>query len=177
VQYLVKKCEAKVESVFKSGATPLVIAAEKGYKDIVQFLLYEGNADAEKAGAGGWVLIVSFYLTFKNALHIATRGGYVDICRMLLDKGSPLDHQDQRGDTCLHIAIEKEFVAVASLLVKYGANFLRSNNEGKSALQVLSRHPNMKHILEGVTRVPCHIIPLTPDEDVNKKLVQTVINL
>ncbi len=124
----------------------------------------ETDADTSASGAMNW-----------NALHFAAYGGFADICRILLQRGTLLDSQDSSGNTCLHLAISKESVAIASLLLKYGADFNIKNKQRKTAKELAPRQS--AHLFDGVDRVPCKIIPIPimPSEDSEPEvLVQTV---
>lgn len=78
-----------------SGATPLVISAQKGYREIVRSLLQHG-ARTDAAGAQA-----------MNALHLAAFGAFSEIIGLLAAAGIDVDLQDARGATALHYAVAK----------------------------------------------------------------------
>ena len=103
-----------MEVPMASGATPLVISAQKGYREIVRSLLQHG-AQTDTAGAHG-----------LNALHLAAYGGFAEIIALLAAAGADLDAQDDRYASALHYAVLKSapcvfllasFVAFASFVV------------------------------------------------------------
>ena len=75
MEYLLSK-GAQIDSKFQSGATPLVIASQKGFYQIVKLLLSKG-ANIHAVGANR-----------ENSLHVAYQGGFVDIVKLLLSSGS-----------------------------------------------------------------------------------------
>ena len=92
----------------KDGTTPLYIAAQNGYEQIVQLLVEKGGANVDLADEV-ILLIVNFsfsfllsqfsiFLNVKNGvtpLHIAAQKGYVQIVQILLDKGANVDHANK----------------------------------------------------------------------------------
>ena len=88
----------------KDGTTPLYIAAQNGYEQIVQLLVGKGGANVDLADEV-ILLIVNFSFSFllsqfsiflnvkdgATPLHIAAQKGYVQIVQILLDKGVNVD--------------------------------------------------------------------------------------
>lgn len=60
------------------------------------------------------VNLIDFSDRFDNSpLHEAARNGYLDVVKLLLEKGSQIDNKNEDEETALHIAAEtgqKEYV-------------------------------------------------------------------
>jgi len=131
----------------KSGATPLVIACQKSFIRIAQNLLDRG-ANIEAAGAN-----------FLNSLHLAILAGNNEVVALLLGRGA---NPDARGGpneefTPLHLAVRRKSVYIASLLVRYGADFTEPT---------LDVPTEMARVFDGVIRIECKIIPIGQTNDV-----------
>jgi len=59
----------------------------------------------------------------------------------LLERGAPIDAADNRGRTALLIAAERGDAAIVSLLLDRGADRIRRDKEGKSALDLAASAP------------------------------------
>ncbi|KAH8406409.1 hypothetical protein KR222_000123, partial [Zaprionus bogoriensis] len=57
-----------------------------------------------------------------NALHLAAKDGFVDICHELLKRGIRVDSATKKGNTALHIASLAGQQAVIKQLIQYNAN-------------------------------------------------------
>ncbi len=55
--------------------------------------------------------------TGKSTLHYAAEGGYLSICRMLLDNGATPLNLDKFGKTPVHLAVTCGHVAVVNFLL------------------------------------------------------------
>ena len=75
--------------------TPLHLAADKGHRDIVQFLL-EKSAKIEATDKDE-----------KTPLHLAVREGQIDVVQFLLEKNAEIEATDGTGKTPLHLAADK----------------------------------------------------------------------
>jgi ankyrin repeat protein len=144
------------------GKTALA-AALSAYKEDVRFdfgcvnLLLENGANIETAGdyLGSTALAIAIrnqnleeikYLVEKGAdvntrtipiektaLMIAAREGDLELCRLLIKKGAEVDAADYSGNTALRYAIDRENLKIAKLLVMYGADIYKPNNNLESA--------------------------------------------
>lgn len=52
----------------------------------------------------------------------ASRGGYAEVVRYLLEKGASPLKQDNAGGTVLHHAIEKGHIEVVQVLIEHGVD-------------------------------------------------------
>jgi ankyrin repeat protein len=75
----------------------------------------------------------------SSALHKACLDGNVDIVRMLLEKGSPLDGRDDQGFTPLLAAASQRHFEIVKMLLELGANPSLSNESQSSLLHYLIR--------------------------------------
>ncbi|KAF7232320.1 hypothetical protein EG68_05324 [Paragonimus skrjabini miyazakii] len=109
-------------------STPLHLAAGYNRSKIVKILLANG-ADVVAKDKGGLI-----------PLHNACSYGHLDVCELLLGAGS-VQTQVHAADlwqyTPLHEAASKARAEVCSLLLAYGANPMKANCHGKSALDLV----------------------------------------
>ena len=99
---------------FEAG---FISACEYGRKDVVEFMLDKGVDLAAGANSG------------QTALHLATHRGQLDMIRLLLDLGAPLEVLNCYGGTVLDQALwsaqngepDIDFVPVIELLLAAGA--------------------------------------------------------
>src|SRR6185312_8461130 len=74
------------------GFTPLLCAAEKGHKDVVEFLL-QNKADIKAKSDSGW-----------TALHAAAYHGHKDVAELLVANKADVNARENYGYTPLHMA-------------------------------------------------------------------------
>ena len=65
------------------------------------FSFLKAGVDPNLRGPVGW-----------TALHLASKGGYLEIVKILLEKGSKVDVQDKYSRTALYYAIRKRHLEV-----------------------------------------------------------------
>jgi len=117
---------------------PLMIAAERGYTEIVRLLIEQG-ANIDRHGKGG-----------KTAFSQACFFGHLEIAKLLVNAGAKIQVRDQFGATPLFWAVCAGHYAVVEWLLNQGANFLACNDSGESPLlRVVSGvyHPSSEAIL------------------------------
>ena len=113
-------------------ASPVVMAASKGKKAMVDVLLRFGANlyDSDRLG--------------KTALHFAVIRLHPEVIMTLnaYSRGSSdwLDVQDDFGDTALHAAARAGLTDTAKLLVKLGAEKNLQNEDGRSPLDLAKKH-------------------------------------
>src|SRR5713226_7266094 len=76
-------------------------------------------------------------------LHLASRSGYVDIARMLIECGANPTAQMKDGETALHLVSQSGKVDVARMLLERGADLTAQSKDGETALHVASRSGNV----------------------------------
>lgn len=89
----------------------LHLAAGKGHKDIVEFLL--------KNGVDVNCKTVSFYTT---PLHFASRMGYLSVAKHLILQGGDVDSRDTIDDTPLHESCESGHLSLVKYLLNAGSD-------------------------------------------------------
>ncbi|KAJ1622746.1 hypothetical protein T492DRAFT_884705 [Pavlovales sp. CCMP2436] len=85
-----------------------------------------------------------------TALHAASRGGHVELARLLLEAGAAVDRSDGKGGTSLMRACRHGHAGVARLLLAAGAQPDARQRDGHTALMLGARGGH-----DGVVRVLC----------------------
>jgi len=104
------------------GVTALMAAVEKGYEDIINFLLEEG-ADIEAKNNKGQTALMRAVLVENQSI--------VDL---LLSKGANVNVKDNLGITPLMYAVETENKDIVDLLLSKGANVNAQTDSGRTVL-------------------------------------------
>ena len=122
--------KADVNALDDLEDTPLIKAAYKGQKDIVDILLKAGADVDDQDKFGNSVLIE------------ATKKGHADIVRELIHEGADIDAKDKDGYTALMAASYYGHIEVIKELVKAGVDINAVDEQGKTALMwaVLKKH-------------------------------------
>ena len=90
------------------------------HKKVKSFLFACQYGDVEEAKKKADIDIDAKNPDGDTALILATRAGKVGLCRFLLSEGSNIDHQNRKGQTALHIAVQKRNIKLVSeLLLKF----------------------------------------------------------
>jgi ankyrin repeat protein len=91
------------------GITPLMLAAQKDNKNLVELFLNHG-ASTEATD-----------LRDNTALHYSVSEGHIDSTKMLLKRGADPDVANQQFHTPLYIAVQNYDLPCAKLLLQHGA--------------------------------------------------------
>lgn len=70
----------------------------------------------------------------NTAMHIASQNGHLDIVNKLMAAGAPLNAQNGKGQTALHMSVEYDFYFVSKALVDGGADPNLTNEDGNKAI-------------------------------------------
>ena len=117
--------------------TPLMLAAEKGYSDILLYLITHG-ADVSKKD-----------VCKRTALHYASESGHLEVAELLLSKGAEIDVEDKDCRTPLMLAVERGHNDVSLYLINHGAHIGKKDGHNRTALHYASErgHLNIVELL------------------------------
>ncbi|WP_264707649.1 ankyrin repeat domain-containing protein [Wolbachia endosymbiont (group A) of Acrocera orbiculus] len=154
------------------GKKPIHIAAEKNYKDIIEFLLGKGVSVDDNSNYGwtplhytAWwkgCLEVAKFLVDKGAninaqnvygrepIHIAAEHDNKNIIELLLNKGVSVNEVDKDGWMPLHWASWNGHLDITEYLVGKGANINAKDRNGKTPLDIArdKGHNNVAEYLQ-----------------------------
>ena len=118
--------QANIELRDANGFTPLLLAAKRGYGDMIDLLLSRGadiNAGVQSSG--------------QTVLHLTTLQGSKSLTEQLLARGAKVNAPDASGKTPLYVAAKMGFKAMAELLLAHGADVnIKDNERGMTPLAV-----------------------------------------
>lgn len=107
-----------------TGATPLLVAAEAGHAQVVNFLFQCG---AEVAATR---------LDGSSALHLAAAANRGAVIPLLLQKQAEVNVTNAAEETPLHLAAANNATEAAKLLIAAKANLEATDKNGKTPLQI-----------------------------------------
>ena len=132
--------------------TPLHLAAEWGFRDIVEHLIFKLGEQANHLGHeyctplhmsvyGGHIDIAQFLFAHGadinscsaddlTPLHIASDKGRLEIAEWLLNHGADVNFRREDGRTPLHLGANKGHLEIARILLKHNAEVNTSDNRG-----------------------------------------------
>ena len=113
---------ANIESKDFQGLTPLFISCYKGHHQSIRLLL-ESGANIESMDNQGR----------ETPLLAAVQGGYLECCRLLLDKGAVID-DETTNNTALMKAAALGHTEIVALLLSRGADTEKKNTSGDTAI-------------------------------------------
>lgn len=118
--------QSYVDAESTNGWTAVMIAAAKGFDDVVQQLVEEGQADAWRADAYQW-----------SPLMRAIDNRHASVIHYLLELDQPLlSSVNENGATALHVAVEKGDVETVKLLLNKSIDRDTRDNAGRTALDI-----------------------------------------
>ncbi|KAL5094950.1 hypothetical protein Trisim1_003557 [Trichoderma cf. simile WF8] len=109
------------------GQTGLNVAAQRGYRQIIDILL-EAVASNKKLE---WEQV-----GLDNALQAAIQGNYLSIVKRLLDKGADIRSEDLHENSSLCNAMHSKSCDMAQFVLGYGVDLNHTNKKGQSALHL-----------------------------------------
>ncbi len=101
-------------------STPLMIAAAKGHIEIVNMLL-SAQARVNDADSNAMTPL----------LHAAA---HPDITTILITAGADINHENNKGETALHLAAEGDYVKTVQALIVAGAQLNHVDKKGRTPL-------------------------------------------
>jgi ankyrin repeat protein len=116
----------------KNSETPLLLAMGRGWLKFARILLEHG-ADANVKRNNG-----KTPLRLLLESQIRDEGEALDLICLLLDHGAMVNRRDVNNQTPLHLAMGRDWVKLAQVLLKHGADADAANDDGKSLLHLLS---------------------------------------
>ena len=147
-------------------STPLHMAAKGNHIEVVETLLKHG-ADITLRDVRKYFTLCVFHFGFflllsyrshtyiqkegETPLHEATDSNAIHVAEILIQKGAPLDVQDEMGWSALHNAAGcGDHPEIVSLLLKAGANRHLKTKSGETALDlaVKNEHPKAEKLLK-----------------------------
>lgn len=122
------------------GWSPVLHAAEAGSLETLRFLIEKVGCDP-RARTRDRV----------TALMLAADGGYLDVCRYLLDRGANINARSRRGSTALMFAAASGNPDLTALLLEAGADPRIADNTERRARDYATG-PKVKALLDGSAR-------------------------
>jgi ankyrin repeat protein len=113
------------------GTTPVIVAAERGHKEMVELL----------AGHGANLNVVE-RANDAAPLHFAAKNGSKAIAEVLLAHKADVNVKNRAGRTPLHLAAENGFLSFAELLLANGANVNAADDSGETPLFYAAKADN-----------------------------------
>jgi ankyrin repeat protein len=112
---------ADVDAITRDGSTPLTLAVDKGYDDVIDRLLASGaRVDPRSEGAG--------------PLFSALRTNRMDLFERFLQAGAKVDRRNGDGETALYVAATRGQWLFAERLLRAGAAIDAALPDGRTAL-------------------------------------------
>ncbi|WP_374699517.1 ankyrin repeat domain-containing protein [Wolbachia endosymbiont (group A) of Limnophora tigrina] len=121
--------EVEAKDKDKDNKTPLHLAAEGGYKIVVDFLLSNGANIEAKDNKDGW-----------TPLHYAVMKGHSEIVQLLLDRGANINSKAYNGREPIHAAVQFNQAHLVKFFLKKGVNINVKTNEGWTPLHYAAIH-------------------------------------
>jgi uncharacterized protein len=137
----------------------LMVAAERGYVEMVNLLLANGASP----NLGIYYRREEDF--GKTPLFFAVESGNAEVVKSLLQKGAKVNAQTKGGTTALMEAVKsKEAVALTKLLLEAGANPKAKSRKGVTALMIAANEGNdaVVKILEQAGAKPSPLAAQTP---------------
>ena len=120
------------------GQTPLHVAAEKGFVDVVRVLVQRMGVDLDVPDDAGWTA-----LHWASAIRREKGAEACDIVKILLDAGAEVGAVTKdKGDSALHFAAANGHLEAVKLLCEKGANVNRINEEDSTPVHVAAQRGN-----------------------------------
>ena len=123
-----------------SGMTPLTLACNKGYTEIVTLLVDKG-ADLNVTNTGG-----------QTPLFAASLEGFTKIVKILVDNGADLNLASKMKNTPLIIASQGGHTKIVKILVDKGADLNLVNEYNQTALQCASKQEIINILTNATTK-------------------------
>ncbi|XP_067660904.1 ankyrin repeat domain-containing protein 50-like [Haliotis asinina] len=126
VKYILSLNSVNINSRGWKGRTPVMVAAERGHKEVVELLVNHGvNLSLCKRSG-------------SNILHLACCVGHFDVVKYVLSLNSvDINSRGWKGRTPVMVGAKHGHKEVVKLLVNHGANVLLSDKRGDNILHLV----------------------------------------
>jgi uncharacterized protein len=140
---LLDRDPSQLNAYSNDGFYPLGLAAFFGHPETVRLLIARGADLAQVARNPMRV----------QPLNAAVAGRSMDVVRLLVDAGAPIDPQQQEGWTPLHGAVHQGNLEMTKYLLAHGANPKLQNGNGKNAIGLAADAGNLEilKLLKGLS--------------------------
>ncbi|MBS0351876.1 MAG: ankyrin repeat domain-containing protein [Proteobacteria bacterium] len=136
--------------------TFLNFAAQRGYTDLLQYILYRGagvNTTIPRLKTGGTLGVhTNTWLPGKSALMYAVKANETKCVSLLIEAKAELDYKTSSGDTALHKAGRKGYADCVAELLKAGASTNITNVWGYRALDVTKNSQCRQMLMEAMKK-------------------------
>ena len=122
-----------------NGKTPLMLAAQKRHKEIVEYLIAQG-ADINAQTKNG----------FTALFHTCIQGDD-ELAKLLIDSGADVNARED-GNTPLMIAAFRGHLNVVKLLLENGADSKATDDTGKLTASNMARGASRQQIIQLIER-------------------------
>ena len=113
--------------------TPLHRAAEWGFRDLVEHLIFKLAEQANPLGG-----------EYCTPLHMSVRGGHIEVSRFLFTQGADINSCARDDLTPLHIASEKGHLEIVKWLLNHGADVNFWQEDGRTALHLAASNGHLE---------------------------------
>ena len=83
----------------------------------------------------------------QNPIYYAARDGHLNLCELLVKKGSDVNLEDKYGQTCIFYAIREGHYDIVEFLIKHGANVNKSDKKKQTPVSYAMKN-NKDKIVE-----------------------------
>jgi uncharacterized protein len=125
---------SQINAYSNDGFYPLGLAAFFGHPETVKFLISRG-ADLTQVARNPMRV---------QPLNAAVAGRSIEVVRLLVEAGAPIDPQQQEGWTPLHGAVHQGNVEMTKYLLAHGADLKLQNEKGKNAIGLAADDGNLE---------------------------------
>jgi len=141
VREILEESPELIEAIAPDGFQPLGLACFFGQEEVVAYLL-EAGAKLDSASHNPMKVM---------PLHSAVAAGSLEITRLLLKHGAPVNEPQADNFTPLHAAAQNGDIEIVRLLLEAGADPYLRDADGKTAID-LAREGNFTDIVQLLER-------------------------
>lgn len=141
------------QPLMRYGWTPLMMACQGGYADLVKFFVTVESVDVNKS-VDTWtplLLACSANNDYENEAAVAANNRILEIVKLLIDHKALVNVRNRDGETALMLAIMNGYDAVAEHLMANDASLEVCDNYGNTPLFYACTY-GRKHIAETLMR-------------------------